>query len=135
MGLMMGASYGTRIARSVIPFSRIPGLLNAVAAVFSLTFVCTMAVLLQNICGGSATLFGILFTITFIIASLRPGELSNAGQTTRNYLVKYVSLLAALVAFAIAMLTDDLILAWYKLLEDKGLIPHFSDLRRLQPED
>merc|ERR1712107_312486 len=35
----------------------------------------------------------------------------------------------------VAMLTDKLILAWYRLLENRGLIPHFSDLRKLQPED
>merc|ERR1711957_959448 len=45
------------------------------------------------------------------------------------------SFFAAVISFLIAMLTDNLILAWYKLLEDKGLIPHFSDLRKVTPED
>uniref|UniRef100_A0A7S2VI29 Uncharacterized protein n=1 Tax=Zooxanthella nutricula TaxID=1333877 RepID=A0A7S2VI29_9DINO len=132
--VMLGASYGSRIARSAIPFSRIPALVNAAAAVFSLPFIFLMAVLIQNICGGPLTLLGILLTIVFIVASLQPGPMEVDRlhdfwmDKGRYYYVKYGALSGATLCFATSMLTDELASAWFNLLQEKGMLPTLEDL-------
>lgn len=141
MSVMMGASYGCRIAKSTIPFSRIPALLNFAAVVFSLPFVFQVAVVIQNVFGGAFTLFGILFTLIFVVASLRPSRLKAESHDdlkearSRCDRVMYTSLVAALLCFASSLLTDNLTLAWFRLLHAKGLLPNILELHRMRKED
>jgi len=141
MSVMIGASYGCRVAKSTIPFSRIPALLNFAAIVFSLPFVFQVAVVVQNVFGGAFTLFGLLFTLVFIVASLRPGRLRAETvddlkeQRSQCDRVMYSALCAALVCFGLAMFTDSLALAWFRLLHAKGLMPNPLDLHRMRRED
>mmetsp|Transcript_36984 Transcript_36984/g.74530 ORF Transcript_36984/g.74530 Transcript_36984/m.74530 type:complete len:653 (+) Transcript_36984:101-2059(+) len=141
LSVMIGASYGCRIAKSTIPFSRIPALLNFAAIVFSLPFVFQIAVVVQNIFGGAFTLFGILFTLIFIVASLRPGRLRAETvddlkeQRSQCDRVMYSALLAAVLCFAASMLTDSLALAWFRLLDAKGLLPNLLELHHMRKED
>eukprot|EP00418_Pyrodinium_bahamense_P090662 CAMPEP_0179041738 /NCGR_PEP_ID=MMETSP0796-20121207/16309_1 /TAXON_ID=73915 /ORGANISM="Pyrodinium bahamense, Strain pbaha01" /LENGTH=649 /DNA_ID=CAMNT_0020738107 /DNA_START=74 /DNA_END=2023 /DNA_ORIENTATION=+ len=139
--VMIGASYGCRIAKSTIPFSRIPALLNFAAVVFSLPFVFTIAVVIQNIFGGAFTFSGIVFTVIFIVASLRPSRLKaethdDLKEARSQYdRVMYASLLAAIFCFASSMLTDSLALAWFRLLHAKGLVPNLLELHHMKKED
>lgn len=142
MSVMIGASYGCRVAKSTVPFSRIPALLNLAAVVFSLPFVFQVAVVIQNIFGGLLTLLGILFTLTFLVASLRPGNYFRAEtiddlreQRFQCDRLMYSSLVLAILCFGVSMLTDSLALAWFRLLNAKGLLPNFFEVHTLTHDD
>merc|ERR1719464_1233366 len=141
MSGLLGASYGCRIAKSTIPFSRIPALLNFAAVVFSLPFVFTVAVMVQNVFGGILTLLGILSTIIFIVASLRPSRLKAETHDdlresrSKCDRVMYAALLAAVLCFASSLLTDNLTVAWFRLLHAKGLMPNLLEFHTMSRDD
>jgi len=125
--LMLGASKGAAVAKSLIPYSRVPTVVSMGAAVFTLPFVTIIAILMQTMLGNVLTLVGILFILVAFVAAMKPGSLKaeRTAELKRRHVrlsrIKMGCLTVALLLFFVVAFSSDLAYACGKLLKDQQL--------------
>jgi len=138
--LMYGASKGAAIAKSFIPYSRVPTVVSMGAAVFTFPFVTMFSILLQNMLGNWLTLIGILFILVAFVAAMKPGSLKAERTAELKQRQAWLSrikmgcLTVALLLFFIVAFTSDLAQACWELLKDQQLELSNDDLDALRSQ-
>mmetsp|Transcript_68791 Transcript_68791/g.222266 ORF Transcript_68791/g.222266 Transcript_68791/m.222266 type:complete len:790 (-) Transcript_68791:53-2422(-) len=138
--LMLGAAKGASIAKSLIPYSRVPSIVSAAAAVFTFPFVVMIFVLVQNVVGNWLTLIGIILILIAFLTSMKPGSLraesTDEMQKRQALLGKIgaVTMVLAILIFVIVLLTSDIGAAGYNLMKDQGLNLSSEDLKALRSQ-
>merc|ERR1719210_2035456 len=73
--LMLGAAKGASIAKSLVPYSRVPTILSSSACVFTFSFVLMIMIMIQLIAGTFLTLIGVILILISFVLSMKPGSL------------------------------------------------------------
>jgi len=138
--LMLGASKGAAIAKSLIPYSRVPAVVSMGAAVFTFPFVTMIAILLQHMLGNWLTLIGVIFILVAFVAAMKPGSLKaeRTADLKRRQVwtsrIKVGCLIVALFLFFIVAFTSDLAHAGWELLKEQQLELSDDDLSALRSQ-
>eukprot|EP00929_Paragymnodinium_shiwhaense_P069894 TRINITY_DN35323_c0_g1_i1.p1 TRINITY_DN35323_c0_g1~~TRINITY_DN35323_c0_g1_i1.p1 ORF type:complete len:732 (+),score=123.87 TRINITY_DN35323_c0_g1_i1:367-2562(+) len=124
--LLLGASKGSSIAKSVIPHSRIPEIIGSSAAVFTFPFIVMLAIVFQSISGNTLTLLGMLSLLTALILKMKPSRmaaLNHEALQKQSHRMGQACMFAIFLAasfFMAALFTSDLATAVYDLFKFRG---------------
>jgi len=138
--LMLGAAKGAGIAKSLVPYSRVPTVVSTAAAVFTFPFVLMIMILVQNVAGTWLTLVGIILILIAFVLSMKPGSLTTAKKEERekwsNRMSRagQVTMILAIIIFLIVLATSDLASAGWNLAKDQGLNVTSEDLAALRSQ-
>jgi hypothetical protein len=136
--LLFGATKGSSISKSVVPYSRVPDVICTSAAVFTFPFIFQVAVLVQNVVGNMWTLLAICFMLIGILAKMNPRLMKaltdEQFKKSKFYLdtSAKVALVLAMVVFGVAIVTNGLLQATRRFLEDQGIVLSDEDKRALR---
>lgn len=113
LSLMFGASKGASIAQSIVPYSRVPGIVSSSAAIFAFPFVFLFAVSVQLIIGDIWTRVSFICILVALVVYMRPGISAPSQKVIQRERVwrGRISLafaVIALLAFVVALATRDL---------------------------
>lgn len=114
LSLLMGAAKGSGIAKSVVPYSRLPYIVSACAAVFTFPFALQLAIIVQTTIGDWLTLVGVLLLLAAIVLSMKPDKMqatSHSQLESRQFILSSISklcIVASLIIFAAAAYRSDL---------------------------
>mmetsp|Transcript_29902 Transcript_29902/g.93502 ORF Transcript_29902/g.93502 Transcript_29902/m.93502 type:complete len:812 (-) Transcript_29902:58-2493(-) len=135
--LMLGAAKGATIAKSLIPYSRVPTVVSTSAALFSFPFVFIIMILIQHVVGNWLTLVGIVLVLIAFLASMKPGTLkaeSTAEMQKRQSILGQVGAVCAVLAvivFLVVFGVSDIADAIYNTLREQNWELTMEDLRAL----
>jgi len=139
LSLMFGAVKGSGIAKSVIPYSRLPAVVSGSAAVFTFPFLVQIAVLVQTTIGNGWTLAGILCILASLLVSINPRMMVATGGheevhqlAERLATISKVLIIAGVVFFAIALISSDLAQQAYDVACEDNLCITNADLDALR---
>jgi len=125
--LLFGAAKGSSIAKSVIPYSRLPDVISSAAAIFTFPFIFVIVVLIQSVIGTPLTLVGVLLMLGGIVASMQPGKLQADHHSViekRQGLTSNISIacfVLSLIFFIIALVMSSLARSVFRNLRDQGI--------------
>lgn len=138
LSLLLGASKGSGIAKSVVPYSRLPNVISSAAAIFTFPFVLQVAILFQSVIGSLITFFAIILMLFALIFAMKPDVLriysyeEMRNRQKRLGIGSMIAILASLILFIVEAGTSDLVHTLSSHIRAQGMTLSQQDYQKLR---